>query len=279
MQIYKGLPYFAESPYSDPKARSVNSAKSVDLKFKLNPLKYSKSNSIFVKPVQKEDLDHKVKNSVIITRFTSQPKPFTTTHEMQRSIYRSAHDPQSARSVDQVRSADQTGNQNLLKSQHINQNQAQTYQDIPDTQRLATSARPQTSIILSNLSTVADEKGKLKKMASDQATTLRSIRSRQNYLRFSHRVPKDVEATNFLKKEIVVDKSNGATERQLLLDEETGGKHGFRDKQARRVYRAQKADLLRNREAGHPRENEDAGAGGRDQQAPRGCAPQAGTRV
>ena len=106
MQIYKGLPYFAESPYSDPKARSVNSAKSVDLKFKLNPLKYSKSNSIFVKPVQKEDLDHKVKNSVIITRFTSQPKPFTTTHEMQRSIYRSAHDPQSARSVDQVRLAD-----------------------------------------------------------------------------------------------------------------------------------------------------------------------------
>jgi hypothetical protein len=213
MQIYKGLPYFAESPYADPKARSLNSAKSVDLKFKLNPLKYSKSNSIFVKPVQKEDLDIKVKNSVIITRFTSQPKPFTSTHEMQRSIYRSTHDPQSARSVDQVHSPHQAGNQTLLRSQHINQNQAPTFQDIPDTQRLATSARPQTSIILSNLSTVADEKGKLKKMVSDQATTLRSIKSRQNYLRFSHRVPKDVEATNFLKKEIAVGKADGATER------------------------------------------------------------------
>lgn len=102
MQIYKGLPYFAESPYSDPKARSINSAKSVDLKFKLNPLKYSKSNSIFVKPVQKDDLDNKVKNSVIITRFTSQPKPFVSTQEMQRSLFKSSYEPFSARSEDPV---------------------------------------------------------------------------------------------------------------------------------------------------------------------------------
>jgi hypothetical protein len=102
MQIYKGLPYFAESPYSDPKARSINSAKSMDLKFKLNPLKYSKSNSIFVKPVQKDDLDNKVKNSVIITRFTSQPKPFVSTQEMQRSLFKSSYEPFSARSEDLV---------------------------------------------------------------------------------------------------------------------------------------------------------------------------------
>ena len=74
MDIYNGVSYFAESPYAriEKKGKQNNSMSlSKDDHYKMNMYKYSKSNAMFAKPVQKEEIALAMRQSAICSKYKS----------------------------------------------------------------------------------------------------------------------------------------------------------------------------------------------------------------
>lgn len=72
MEIYKGIPYFQESPYqklSPEKQYTATPSIKKEMKFRMRAYNYSKTNAMFVKPVKQEELHNVTKTSIICTKF------------------------------------------------------------------------------------------------------------------------------------------------------------------------------------------------------------------
>ena len=73
MEIYKGIPYFHESPYqklSPGKSYEPTPSIKKEKQYRMKAYNYSKSNPMFVKPVKKEELQNVAKTSIICAKFS-----------------------------------------------------------------------------------------------------------------------------------------------------------------------------------------------------------------
>lgn len=76
MEVYKGIPYFQESPYqklSLGKSYTPSAVTKKEKKYRMRVYNYSRNNAMFVKPANREELDNVTKASRICSKFGHNP--------------------------------------------------------------------------------------------------------------------------------------------------------------------------------------------------------------
>lgn len=216
MQIYKGVPYFSESPYtklSPNKTFHNTPATNKEKTYRMRVYNYSKSNAMFVKPVQKEELDNVAKTSVLCTKFKSSHvhKSYEPTTATELS-----YDPDHfARSINTARSRSKVtyGHQLSEDRRRIEPSFGPTLSKKAFPVMASSARTPSTltnidfgrpRVVPKTKQNLAEQRRELSQVIAEHRKTISELRDKEADLKLHHKVPKDVEVTPVLQKMIAV---------------------------------------------------------------------------